>query len=82
MMFEYLMHECTIIYVPVVCVSVVGCFFMLLYLLCSDEEDFPPEASSLLVELVNGAVLQAQVVAMEEDQVPYVLLAKPVGNQV
>lgn len=47
----------------------------------NDEEDFPPEASSLLIELVNGAVLQAQVVAVEEDQVPYVLLAKPVGNQ-
>lgn len=57
-------------------------FLMLLYLLYSDEEDFPPEASSLLIELVNGAVLQAQVVAVEEDQVPYVLLAKPVGNQV
>lgn len=55
---------------------------MLLYLLYSDEEDFPPEASSLLIELASGAVLQAQVVAVEEDQVPYVLLAKPVGNQV
>lgn len=57
-------------------------FLMLLYILYSDEEGFPPEASSLLIELASGAVLQAQVVAVEEDQVPYVLLAKPVGNQV
>lgn len=55
------------------------CFYDLVN---ADEEDFPPEAASVLVELVTGSILQAEAVAVEEDQVPYILLTKLNGSQV
>jgi len=55
------------------------CFYGLLN---ADEEDFPPESAPVLVELVSGSILQAEAVAVEEDQVPYILLTKLNGSQV
>jgi len=45
-----------------------------LILIVSENEDFPNEAKRLLEKLVDGNILQAEVVAVEHDGIPYVEL--------
>lgn len=41
-----------------------------------DDEEFLPEAKTLLEDLVRGSILQCTVVAVESDGVPYIELTK------
>ncbi len=40
----------------------------------SDDEGFPAEATAMLEGMVQGKMLQGQIVAHEEDGVPYIQL--------
>jgi len=50
--------------------------------LCVDDDDFSTAASKDLEDLVRGCILHCQVMAVEEDGVPYVMLTKVSGTEV
>ena len=47
-----------------------------------DEEGFGTEASAILEEMVQGQMLQAQIVGQEEDGIPYIQLYSSDGQTV
>ena len=54
---------------------------MIVLLIIADMDHFPPEANAVLEELVHNQMLQAQVVAYEEDGVPYLQLYQRLPGQ-